>query len=106
MTSTSTLIGSRPSGEIAIDHWLVQLAQECLQEQGIQPAPGIGSTDANVPLSRGLPAVCIGLTYGSGAHTLGETIQTRPLAMGIEQLYQLVRRAWSAGGKQVASASH
>ena len=68
--------------------------------------PNIGSTDANVPLSRGLPAVCIGLTYGSGAHTLGETIQTRPLAMGIEQLYQLVRRAWSAGGKQVASASH
>jgi tripeptide aminopeptidase len=96
---TNTLIGSRPHGEIPANHWLVTLAQQCLQEQGIHPMPGIGSTDANIPLSRGLPAICIGLTQGKGAHTLDETIQTRPLATGIEQLFQLVTRVWDAAPK-------
>ena len=53
-----------------------------------------GSTDANLPLSRGLPAVAVGLTTGSGAHTVHEYIQTEPLAKGLEQVVRLVSRAW------------
>ena len=52
-------------------------------------------TDANVPLSLGLPAICIGLTTGSGAHTLAESINLAPLVQGMEQLYQLVTHLWS-----------
>lgn len=89
------IIGTRPSGSIPADHWLVRLAGSCLQDQDILPVSGIGSTDANIPLSRGLPAVCIGLTHGSGAHTLGEIIHTPPLAQGLAQLARLVTQAWS-----------
>jgi acetylornithine deacetylase/succinyl-diaminopimelate desuccinylase-like protein len=92
----SELIGQRPAGSIPANHWLVHLAEQCLVEQGITPLPGIGSTDANVPLSQGLPAICIGLTTGSGAHTLEECINLSPLAKGMRQLYQLVTHIWSS----------
>jgi acetylornithine deacetylase/succinyl-diaminopimelate desuccinylase-like protein len=62
----------------------------CLEGQGVQPYANIGSTDANLPLSRGLPAVCLGLTTGSGAHTTNESIETRPLRQGLAQLLDFV----------------
>ena len=50
----------------------------------------VGSTDANIPLSRGLPAIVLGVTNGAGAHTLGEYINIPPLSMGFEQLCLVV----------------
>ncbi len=88
------LIGSRPSGEIPADHPLVMLAQGCLKEAGIEPHLNIGSTDANLPLSRGYPAVAIGLTTGSRAHTVQEFINLAPLEKGMDQLLRLVTRVW------------
>lgn len=87
-------IGHRPAGEISAAHPLVRLAKRCLVKQGIQPRLNIGSTDANIPFSRGLPAVCIGLTTGAGAHTASEYIHTQPAAKGLEQLVQLVTGAY------------
>ncbi len=86
------IIGQRPAGEIPASHPLVGLAQACLQEVGIQPRLNIGSTDANIPLSKGLPAVTIGLTHGNGAHTVYEHIEIDPLEKGLEQLVRLVER--------------
>jgi acetylornithine deacetylase/succinyl-diaminopimelate desuccinylase-like protein len=85
------LIGQRPAGSIPQNHPLVLLANNCLLEQGIRSNLAIGSTDANVPLSRGIPAVCLGLSTGSGAHTLNEYIYTQPLVKGLRQLASLVR---------------
>lgn len=87
-------IGQRPSGEIPIEHPLVQLAQGCLLEAGIEPRLNIGSTDANLPLSLGFPAVTIGLTTGGRAHTVHEFINIPPLEKGVEQLVKLVSKAW------------
>jgi len=86
------LIGKRPAGSISPQHPLVLLAIDCLDAMNIEPYLNIGSTDANIPLSRGIPAVCIGLTTGAGAHTLDEYINTRPLTLGMEQLLRLVVR--------------
>ncbi len=86
------VIGRRPAGEIPSDHPLVRLAVHCLQSQGIQACLNIGSTDANIALSRGLPAVCVGLTTGFGAHTLGEYVNIQPLSQGIEQIVTLVQK--------------
>lgn len=83
------VIGSRPAGKIPADHPLVILARGCLADLGIEPNLTIGSTDANIPLSRGLPAVCIGLSSGHGAHTVQEYIHTSPLALGLAQLAAL-----------------
>lgn len=84
------MIGQRPAGDIPKTEPLPKLAARVLQAQGVQPQFNIGSTDANIPLSRGLPCVCIGLTRGGGAHTLGEYIETAPLQLGLEQLAMLV----------------
>ncbi len=87
-------IGLRPAGEIPADHRLVKLAQDCLREVGLEPHLNIGSTDANLPLSLGLPAVTIGLTTGGRGHTVHEFINIPPLEKGLEQLVKLVSRAW------------
>jgi tripeptide aminopeptidase len=84
------VIGFRPPGELSADDRLVRLAQRSLRAQGLQPLLHIGSTDANIPLSRGIPAVCLGLTTGSGAHTKAEFIRTQPVVKGLAQLVNLV----------------
>jgi di/tripeptidase len=91
-------LGERPVGELPQDHYLVQLAAEVLTEQGIQPDLNVGSTDANIPLSLGLSAICVGLTTGGGAHTLEEYINTHQLEKGLEQLVALVERISSGLG--------
>lgn len=90
----STVIGQRPAGEIAADHPLVRLAQSCLEAQGIQARLNIGSTDANIPFSRGYPAVCVGLSTGAGAHTQNEYINIAPIRSGMAQLVSLVSGAY------------
>jgi acetylornithine deacetylase/succinyl-diaminopimelate desuccinylase-like protein len=89
------IIGQRPAGEIPAEHWLVRLAQACLREAGVEPRLNIGSTDANLPLSLGLPAITIGLTTGGRAHTVHEFVNIAPLEKGMEQLVKLVGRAWN-----------
>ncbi|GAB4403607.1 MAG: M20/M25/M40 family metallo-hydrolase [Anaerolineales bacterium] len=88
------IIGQRPAGNINGDHWLVALAAESLRSVGIPPTFGAGSTDANLPLSRGLPSICIGLTIGERAHSLEENIRIAPLEQGMQALMYLLRHAW------------
>lgn len=83
-------IGTRPAGSIPVSHPLVVLARDCLRRQGVEGKPGIGSTDANLPLSLGIPAVSMGLTCGSGAHTTAEYIEIPPLAAGLQALVELI----------------
>ena len=85
-------VGDRPSGELAQDHPLVQAAVAALRSQGLEARLNIGSTDANVPLSKGYPAVCVGLTNGGGAHTHEEFIEAGKLEKGLAALVELVRR--------------
>lgn len=94
------IIGERPPGKISIRHPLVQQAVRCLQQQGLTPHFNAGSTDANIPLSRGLPAICLGLTTGSGAHTLDEQIYTDQLSKGVDQLVCLVISLFQAFNRE------
>jgi acetylornithine deacetylase/succinyl-diaminopimelate desuccinylase-like protein len=84
------IIGERPAGEIPSDHPLVQLALTCTREQDLDAFLTIGSTDANIPLSRGIPAVVMGISTGGGAHTLYEYIDTDPVAKGMDALVRFV----------------
>jgi acetylornithine deacetylase/succinyl-diaminopimelate desuccinylase-like protein len=88
------VIGDRPFGEIPVDHPLVQAGIQALRKQGITAKLEIGSTDANIPLSYGAPAICIGLTGGGGAHTTSEFIDTEPLTSGLRQLLEVVQLAF------------
>ena len=88
------VIGERSPGQISAKHPLVMLAKDCLSEQGLDAGLISGSTDANVPLSRGYPAIVLGVTTGGGAHTTQEYINTASVEKGIEQLVSFVKRAW------------
>jgi acetylornithine deacetylase/succinyl-diaminopimelate desuccinylase-like protein len=94
VTPRLEVIGERPSGELPADHWLVERALECLRQEAIEPRLNVGSTDGNLPLSLGLPAVTIGLTTGGLAHTVHEFINLAPLGKGMKQLVRLVRSVW------------
>jgi tripeptide aminopeptidase len=87
-------IGCRPGGSIPAHHPLVELAVSCSRAQGVEPSLIGGSTDANVPLSRGIPAVVMGVTTGGGAHTLGEFLDVEPVARGMETLTEFVTRVF------------
>lgn len=84
-------IGDRPAGQIPESHPLMQATSAILAQLGIPEKADIriSSTDANIPLSRGIPSVCIGLTEGGDAHRLSEWIDPQPLAGGIQQLLYL-----------------
>jgi acetylornithine deacetylase/succinyl-diaminopimelate desuccinylase-like protein len=88
------VIGQRPAGEISVHHPLVRLGEECLREQGLGVVLTSGSTDANVPLSKGYPAIVLGISTGGSAHTVHEFIHTEPIAAGMEQLARFVEKVW------------
>ncbi len=88
-------VGERPAGSLPAHHPLIRLAQQTLIDQGIEPRLTIGSTDANLPLSRGLPAVCLGLARGGGAHTLEEFIEIPSLEVGLKVLLNFVPQVCS-----------
>ncbi len=87
-------VGARPAGEMSPNHPLIKLAEECVREQGMEAILTTGSTDANVPLSKGYPALVLGVTTGGGAHTKDEFINIEPVGKGMEQLVRFVEGVW------------
>ncbi|RYE05312.1 MAG: peptidase M20, partial [Sphingobacteriaceae bacterium] len=73
LTVEVKLLGDRPSGEENENLPLVQEAIAATAFIGAKPMLGVGSTNANIPISKGIPAVCIGSGGKSGgAHALSE----------------------------------
>jgi tripeptide aminopeptidase len=83
------ILGERPAGVIAPDSSIVRLAMAILTELGITATGDASSTDANIAINRGVPAVCIGLTTGGNVHRVDEFIETKPLGSGLVQLAAL-----------------
>lgn len=83
-------VGERPAGAISSTAPLVQTAVAVLRHLGIGPRFEAASTDANIPLSLGIPAITVGVTHGGGVHTEGEWIEVAPAIKGMQQLLLLV----------------
>ena len=84
------IIGERPAGSLDVTHPFIQAGLRAVQAQGLEAGLTSGSTDANIPLSRGYPAVVLGMTTGGGAHTLKEYIDIAPIKKGLGQLVSFV----------------
>ena len=87
-------VGDRPAGGLPVQHPLVRMAVQALKAGGVSPeriALRRSSTDANLPLARGLPAVTIHLADGGDAHRLDEWVDLSDLGTGMDQLWRLVR---------------
>ena len=48
------------------------------------------STDCNIPLSMGIPALCMGVYRGGGSHTREEWVEKNSLAVGLEIAVQVM----------------
>lgn len=87
ITADLKLIGDRPSGETPQDAPIVQMAAASIRAAGGQPRFSWRSTDSNIPISLGIPAITID-SGGSGgrAHALDEwiTVDKVPSLRGIE----------------------
>jgi tripeptide aminopeptidase len=83
---TAESIGERPAGVVAADSPIVQIAASSLAALGLEPSFDASSTDANVPIAAGIPAVCIGLTTGGNVHRVDEFIDVEPVSKGVTQL--------------------
>ncbi|MGI9058688.1 MAG: M20/M25/M40 family metallo-hydrolase [Ktedonobacteraceae bacterium] len=89
LTTEIEVLGERPAGERSQSDPLVQLAAAAITWLGIEPAYGASSTDANIPISLNIPAVCIGITQVERMHTLEEFLYIPPIGNGLAQLTRL-----------------
>jgi tripeptide aminopeptidase len=79
VTAEIKKIGDRPAGRTDVKSDLVRLAHAAISAHGFRPGFEFSSTDANIPMSLGIPAIKIGSggTGGRG-HSLEEWIDVAP----------------------------
>lgn len=80
------LIGDRPSGETPADATIVRLAEEATRYWGYRPRLDRSSTDSNIAISLGIPAITLGTGGASGnSHTLDEWYDPRGRETGLKR---------------------
>ncbi len=85
------LIGERPSGETPPDSYIVALAQAATRSLGFTARLDQASTDSNVPISLGIPAITLGAGGASGnAHTTDEWYDPRGREVGLKRALLVV----------------
>ena len=85
------VVGDRPCGLDVDNSLLAQRAAKAVERHyGLSPALTSGSTDCNVPLSMGIPAICPGCILGAGAHTREEYVEIDSLLPGLKVASELV----------------
>lgn len=85
------VVGDRPCGLDVDNSLLAQRAAKAVEHHyGLSPALTSGSTDCNVPLSMGIPAICPGCVLGAGAHTREEYVEIDSLLPGLKVCFELV----------------
>ncbi len=80
-------IGSRPGGGLTPDAPILEYMQAVDTHLGIRSHLDCSSTDANIPLSLGIPAISIGAGgQGGGAHTAAEWYQPEGRDLGLRRV--------------------
>lgn len=80
------LVGYRPAGSTSADSAIVITAVAVSKIFGFNGRLGEGSTDSNVPMNLGIPAITIGGGgRGTGAHALNEAFDTKDSVLGTER---------------------
>jgi len=98
-----TRIGDRPAGGTADTHPLVVTSQRVLAEHGFQTQLQASSTDSNIPMSLGIPAVTIATGGGGGrAHSVDEYVNVERnafiggLSSGLALVVAVANLDWTA----------
>jgi|SRR6185312_6132202 len=90
ITVANEIVGYRPAGVTPADSPIVKTAIEVTRLFGSTGDLREGSTDANVPMSLGIPAITIGGGgRGTGAHALDESFDTTDSYLGTQRALML-----------------
>ncbi|MEX2534074.1 MAG: M20/M25/M40 family metallo-hydrolase [Trueperaceae bacterium] len=93
-------VGERPAATVA-NEVLVGHARDALAAVGVDARTAASSTDANIAMAAGIPAIAFGVYRGGDAHRMGEWLERPSLNRGYEALLDLlVRLAKGSGPKQ------
>ncbi|MBQ2698162.1 MAG: M20/M25/M40 family metallo-hydrolase [Clostridia bacterium] len=91
---TVEVVGMRPCGGDVDEAVLAAMSERCIRvcekHSGIPCTVGMGSTDCNIPMSMGVPAVCAGLYQGAGAHTREEKVRIASIPIGLKIAAELI----------------
>jgi tripeptide aminopeptidase len=87
-------IGDRPAGRLNDNSPLLKALQAADRHLGIRTEPRVASTDANIPLSLGIPALSIGAGGdGGGIHTRGEWYDASGRELALKRILLLLMLA-------------
>jgi tripeptide aminopeptidase len=82
-------IGDRAAGRTPESSPIVQTAMAVTRAVGLRPQLEEGSTDSNVPMNLGVPAVTVATGPATGTHSLQETFDTKDSWRGTQQIVLL-----------------
>jgi tripeptide aminopeptidase len=83
-------IGDRPAAQLPNDSPLMEVLSAVDRHLGVRTELRLGSTDANLPLSLGIPALSMGAGgEGGGAHTLAEWYSAKDRETGLKRVLLL-----------------
>ena len=92
-------IGDRPAAQLPADSPLLDALRAVDRHLGLQTDLRLGSTDANIPIALGIPALSIGAGgEGGGAHTVSEWYSDKDRETGLRRvlLLTLAMTEWAA----------
>jgi tripeptide aminopeptidase len=90
LTFSIEKIGDRPAAQLAADSPVLEALRAVDRHLGIQTDLRLGSTDANIPIALGIPALSIGAGGdGGGAHTVAEWYSDKNREMGLRRILLL-----------------
>lgn len=99
LTFTITKIGDRPAAQLPADSPMLETLRSVDRHLGIRTDLRLGSTDANIAIARGIPALSMGAGGdGGGAHTMGEWYSDKDRELGLRRalLLTLAIAEWAA----------
>jgi tripeptide aminopeptidase len=84
-------IGNRPAGRLPSDSVLLETLRAVDRHLSIRTEPRVASTDANIPLSLGIPAISLGAGgEGGGIHTRAEWYDSRGRDLALRRILLLI----------------
>lgn len=87
---TVEALGDRPCKGDVDPSGLTKIVMEASEKYGYHRTEECGSTDCNIPLSMGIPAVCFGVYEGKGSHTREEWVDVESTRDGIKILSEVL----------------
>jgi acetylornithine deacetylase/succinyl-diaminopimelate desuccinylase-like protein len=101
VTSKLKEIGSRPAAALPEDADILCFARAVDAHLGIRSHLDCSSTDANIPLSVGIPAIAIGAGgLGGGAHTSQEWFSPEGRDLGLKRIFLLLLLLSDSGARK------